>query len=76
MSSQVLEVEKRDGIATLTLNRPEAMNAITGTMLSELNDAFPGMVDKLITQDYLERELDVLTNDKRMARLPGARLLK
>lgn len=29
-----------DGIATLTLNRPEKMNAYTGTMMAEMIDAF------------------------------------
>ncbi|BEV01705.1 crotonase/enoyl-CoA hydratase family protein [Novosphingobium olei] len=29
-----------DGVATLTLNRPEKMNAFTGTMMLEMQDAF------------------------------------
>jgi enoyl-CoA hydratase/carnithine racemase len=29
-----------DGIATITLNRPDKMNAFTGTMMSEMIDAF------------------------------------
>ena len=31
--------EDRDGIATLTLNRPQQMNLLTGGMLSALQDA-------------------------------------
>ena len=33
--TQIL-VDKTDGIATVTLNRPEKMNAFTGTMMSEI----------------------------------------
>jgi hypothetical protein len=31
-----IKVEKADGIATITLNRPEKMNAYTGTMGAEI----------------------------------------
>jgi enoyl-CoA hydratase/carnithine racemase len=34
-----LLVEKRDHVATLTLNRPERLNAITATMLARLSEA-------------------------------------
>lgn len=34
----ILDIE--DGVATLTLNRPEKMNAFTGTMMVEMQDAF------------------------------------
>jgi predicted nucleic acid-binding protein len=34
-----------------------------------------GLMDRLITQDYNQHETTVLTNDKRMAKLEGARLL-
>ena len=37
--SQIL-YEVADGIATITINRPEKMNAFTGTMLKEMIDAF------------------------------------
>ena len=40
MSSQVLKVEKRDGIATLTLNRPEAMNALSRELRGALSASF------------------------------------
>ena len=36
MDLQTLTLEVRDGVATLTLNRPEAMNAITQRMKDEL----------------------------------------
>ena len=34
-----LEVSSANGIATLTMNRPEARNALSMEMRSELNDA-------------------------------------
>ena len=34
MSEPVLLVEKKDGIATLTLNRPKAMNALSRELVS------------------------------------------
>lgn len=34
-----------------------------------------GLMDRLIAQDYNQRNADVLTNDKRMAKLDGAKLL-
>jgi len=38
--SPVLLREDRDGVATLTLNRPQQMNLLTSAMLSALQDAF------------------------------------
>ncbi|MEV4160474.1 enoyl-CoA hydratase-related protein [Nonomuraea dietziae] len=40
MSFTQIEYDVTDGIATLTLNRPERLNAFTFTMRSELIDAF------------------------------------
>ncbi len=40
MSEQVLGIERADGIATLTLNRPEARNALNGALRRALRDAF------------------------------------
>jgi enoyl-CoA hydratase len=40
MSKEVLKVEKREGIATLTLNRPEAMNALSRELRGAISAAF------------------------------------
>ena len=40
MSYKQITYEVADQIATITLNRPEKMNAFTGTMMTELMDAF------------------------------------
>lgn len=36
MSYSTLALERRDGVLSITLNRPEALNAMTATMLEEL----------------------------------------
>jgi enoyl-CoA hydratase len=40
MSSEVLLLEKSDAIATLTLNRPDAMNALSSALRDAITDAF------------------------------------
>ena len=40
MSYNAIIYEIEDGILTLTLNRPEKLNAFTGEMLGEMIDAF------------------------------------
>ena len=40
MSSKLLILEKKDTIATLTLNRPKVMNALSIEMMGELHDVF------------------------------------
>jgi len=40
MSEPVLLVEKKDGLATLTLNRPKAMNALSRELVSRIGQAF------------------------------------
>lgn len=35
--SKLVTVERRDGVAVVTLNRPEARNALSGALLAELN---------------------------------------
>lgn len=43
MSDPVLRVEKHDGVATVTLNRPEALNALSAQLRSEIADAFEAL---------------------------------
>ena len=45
MSYETLTLECEDGIATLTLNRPESLNAITVQMGHELTDAIARVRD-------------------------------
>jgi enoyl-CoA hydratase/carnithine racemase len=40
---ETLLVDLRDGIATVTLNRPEARNALNGTLVRELGDALEAL---------------------------------
>lgn len=40
MSEPVLLVERADGVATLTLNRPRVMNALSRELRAALADAF------------------------------------
>ena len=39
MTYECLLYEVKDGIATLTLNRPERLNALGGTLRQDLHDA-------------------------------------
>ena len=50
MNYEQIKYETRDGILTITLNRPDKLNAFTGKMLSELLDAM----------DRADRDDDVL----------------
>ena len=43
MSYETLLVEVRDGVATLTLNRPDARNALNQTMIRELGAALSAL---------------------------------
>ncbi len=40
MAYEQIAYEVADGIGTITLNRPDKMNAFTGTMMNELIDVF------------------------------------
>jgi len=40
MAEQVLKIERADGIATLTMNRPDARNALNSALRRTLRDAF------------------------------------
>ncbi len=43
MPDPVLLVEKKDGIATVTMNRPDAMNALSTELIVALKDAFTSL---------------------------------
>lgn len=43
MPYQFINFERSDGVGTVTLNRPEQLNAFTPEMLHELSDVFKGM---------------------------------
>ena len=45
MNDSVLLVDKRDGIATLTLNRPEKMNALSYPLRRRLSDALDAIAE-------------------------------
>ena len=46
MSEPLLRRDRDDrGVVTLTLNRPQAFNALSEAMLTELGDAFVGLAD-------------------------------
>ena len=45
MSEPVLIVEKNDGIVTLTLNRPDKLNALSGELRRALADALDDIRD-------------------------------
>jgi enoyl-CoA hydratase/carnithine racemase len=46
MTYETINVESRDGIEILTLNRPDALNALSVQMTAELNDYFGGLHDR------------------------------
>lgn len=45
MTEKVLQIEQDEGIATVTLNRPKAMNALSGEMRTELTRSFHALRD-------------------------------
>src|SRR5215510_4454831 len=45
MSESVLLIDKSESIATLTLNRPQAMNALSRALLAEVVQAFAALRD-------------------------------
>jgi enoyl-CoA hydratase/carnithine racemase len=46
MKMQTVIVERQDGVVTLTLNRPDKMNAINGPMWRELIEVFDDVADR------------------------------
>ena len=53
MSDAPILTEKHGHVMTITLNRPEAMNAITPHMLQDLNQAFKNADDDIDTRVVL-----------------------
>ena len=45
---ETLLYDLQDGVATITLNRPEALNSFTGTMHRELAEALDRVVDRAV----------------------------
>ena len=43
MADPLVLLDKKDGIATLTLNRPKAMNALSQKLISSIGEAFLGL---------------------------------
>src|ERR1700736_6030676 len=50
-----ITVEQRDAIEILSLNRPDALNAVTPVMADELIDYFSGLHDRLTTRIVIFR---------------------
>ncbi|PYV08976.1 MAG: hypothetical protein DMG23_12235 [Acidobacteria bacterium] len=66
MTYQTLLCDKRDGISTVTVNRPEKLNALNRTVLEELNDCF------LALQSDREVRAVILTGAGEKAFVAGA----
>jgi len=47
---ETIRVESKDGVDWLTLNRPEALNAINTQMVTELRDYFRGLAEQVDTR--------------------------
>jgi enoyl-CoA hydratase len=52
MSEPIVLVDKRDGIATVTLNRPESLNALSRALVAQISHAFETL--------HEDREVDVV----------------
>src|SRR5258708_14354893 len=50
-----ISVEQRDAIEILSLNRPDALNAVTPAMADELIDYFSGLHNRLSTRIVIFR---------------------
>lgn len=47
MTGGILDIETRDGLEIVTLNRPEQLNAVSPELARELQDYFRGLADRL-----------------------------
>ncbi len=76
MNYETIILEKADNIATITLNRPHAMNAITRKMLKEIQQAISDItndsnVKVIIFKAAGDRAFSAGTDIKEMAQTPG-----
>ena len=51
MSQDLLETVK-DGVAVLTMNRPDRLNALSGEMLDTMLEALPRLADDRDQRDF------------------------
>jgi predicted nucleic-acid-binding protein len=67
--------DARERIGSLLAHGP--MEALGGAPVLRClaSEGDPGLVDRLIALDYAAHGLDTLTRDRRMARLPGVRVV-
>jgi len=73
------KVSKEDArLAMLTLFNSGNVRPLNGIRILEIlkKPSGAGLMDRLITEEYQQRDLPVLTNDKNMAKVEGARLLR
>ena len=50
MNQNLVIVEKNEGVTTVTLNRPEALNALSGALRNAISETFQGLADDEETQ--------------------------
>jgi len=72
-----ISVEQRDAIEILSLNRPDALNAVTPAMADELIAYFSGLHERLTTRIVISAAMDghfaPAPNSVRRVRRTGAR---
>jgi len=68
MSYQTLKLENQAGIWTLTINRPEALNALNSKVLQELSEVFSQLSEK----NFQEAQVLVITGAGEKAFVAGA----